>query len=268
MATVSHYRNGVPNWVDVAVPDLAAATAFYTGLFGWHAEDQGEEAGHYTMFSIDGRSVAGMGPRRDDGAGPPLWGTYLSVGDLDSTLAAVEADGGTIVMPRMDVLTAGSMAIAVDPSGALVHFWQPGDHIGCERVNEPNTVVWNELTTRDPGAAMTFYSAVVGWEFEPMDHDEPGGYQLIKAHGRTVAGLLPMVGDDWGDRDSHWMTYFACDDVEVIGARAVTLGGAVAVEPFDTAVGRVAVLTDPAGNAFSVIAMAGDPDDPEEGWAD
>jgi predicted enzyme related to lactoylglutathione lyase len=40
------------------------------------------------------------------------------------------------------------------------------------------------------------------------------------------------------------------------------------VEPFDMPVGRVAVLNDPGGNAFSVIALAGEPDDPNEGWAD
>lgn len=267
MATVSHYRNGVPNWVDVAVPDIGAATEFYTGLFGWIAEDQGEEAGHYTMFSIDGKSVAGMGPRQGDG-GPPLWGTYLSVGDLDSTLGAVEADGGTILMPRMDISTAGSMAIVVDPAGAIVHLWQPQDHIGCERVNEQNTLVWNELTTRDPGAAMPFYTAVVGWEFEPMDHGDPGGYQLIRSHGRVVGGLLPMVGEEWGDLESHWMAYFACEDVEAIASRAAELGGAVSVQPFDTAVGRVAVLNDPGGNAFSVIALNGEPEDPNEGWID
>jgi predicted enzyme related to lactoylglutathione lyase len=268
MATVSHYRNGVPNWVDVAVPDLAAATRFYTELFGWDAEDQGEDAGHYTMFSIDGQSVAGMGPRQGEGGGPPLWGTYLSVGDLDSALVAVEADGGTIAMGRMDVLDAGSMAVVVDPSGALVHLWQPGDHIGCERVNEPNTLVWNELATRDPGAVMPFYTAVVGWEFEPLDHDDPGGYQLIKSHGRIVGGLVPMVGEDWGDLGSHWMTYFGCADADALAARAGELGGAVSVEPFDMPVGRVAVLNDPGGNAFSVIALAGEPDDPNEGWAD
>ena len=53
-------------------------------------------------------------------------------------------------MPRMDVFTSGSMAVAVDSSGAAVSFWQAGDHIGSERVNEVNTLVWNELTTRDP----------------------------------------------------------------------------------------------------------------------
>ena len=73
MAIVTKYRNGCPSWVDVAVPDVPAAAAFYSSLFGWEAEDQGEEAGHYTMFSIGGRAVAGMGPKQGD-TGPPFVG--------------------------------------------------------------------------------------------------------------------------------------------------------------------------------------------------
>ena len=267
MPTVTSYRNGVPSWVDVAVPDLAEATAFYTGLFGWDAADQGEEAGHYTMFSIDGASVAGMGPQQGE-AGMPLWGTYLTVHDLDAALAAIGTAGGAIVMDRMDIFTSGSMAIATDTSGALVHLWQPGDHIGSERVNEPNTLVWNELTTRDAAAAMAFYSAVVGWEFVPLDADDPDGYQLIRSHGRVVGGVLPMVGDDWGDLPSHWMVYFAVEDADATAARATELGGSMSVPPFDLPVGRVAVLNDPAGNAFSVMAAAGPLEDPNVGWTD
>ncbi len=80
MATVTRYRNGVPSWADVAVTDPAAGAAFYTGLFGWDAEDQGEEAGGYHMFRVDGRSVAGLGPKQTDEA-MPLWSAYVSVAD-------------------------------------------------------------------------------------------------------------------------------------------------------------------------------------------
>lgn len=252
MPTVTKYRNGVPNWVDVSVPDVGRGAEFYAGLFGWHAEDQGNAAGNYTMFSIGGRSVAGLGPRHGD-AFAPLWGTYVSVDDLDATVSAAEANGGTTVVPPMDVMVAGRMSVVSDPSGAIVHLWQPVDHIGCELVNEANTLVWNELTTRDAASATAFFSSVLGWEFAPMDESAPDGYQMITAHGRQIGGLMPMVGDEWGDLPSHWMVYFQVADVGAIGSRAIELGGSVPVPPFDTPAGQISVLNDPFGNAFSVI---------------
>lgn len=266
MAIVTKYRNGCPSWVDVAVPDVPAAASFYSSLFGWEAEDQGEQAGHYTMFSIGGRAVAGMGPKQGE-MGPPLWATYVSVDDLDSTIASIPGAGGTIVMPRMDIFTAGAMALAVDSSGAAVSFWQAGDHIGSERVNEVNTLVWNELATRDPVRSISFYSAVLGWEFEPLDPSDAGGYQMIKCNDRVVGGMLPMVGDVWGDMTSHWMAYFGTDDTDTTAARAEELGGSISVQPFDISAGRIAVLNDPAGNAFSVITMSGPTDEIATGIA-
>ncbi|MEM9746094.1 MAG: VOC family protein [Actinomycetota bacterium] len=268
MATVTRYRNGVPSWADVAVSDIPACTAFYTSLFGWDAADQGPESGHYTMFSADGQSVAALGPKQDD-QGMPLWNAYVTVDDLDSVVASVEGGGGSIVMPRIDVMTSGSMAIITDPSGAVVSLWQPGDHIGAERVNEPNSICWMELTTRDAAAAMTFFGDLLGWSFQGVDESESavGGYQMVMVGDRIVGGVLPMEGDDWGDLPSHWMVYLAVADTDATVAKVIELGGAVSVPPFDTPIGRTAVVNDPDGNAFSVINLAAGVDDLPDGVA-
>lgn len=267
MANVTKYRNGVPSWADVAVGDTAACVRFYEALFGWNGEDQGPEAGGYHMFRIDGRSVAGLGPKRSDEQ-PPLWSAYISVDDLDATLAAAEAAGGTVVMPRIDVMTSGSMAVVIDPTGAGVSFWQPGDHIGAETVNVPNTLAWHELTTRDPQKAMAFYATTLGWTFQAMPEGQGAdGYQMVMVGDRVVAGIMPMEGDEWGDMPSHWMVYFAVADTDTSADRVTELGGAVSVPPFDMTVGRMAVCNDPDGNAFSIIAFAGPPDGIESGIA-
>lgn len=273
MATVTRYRHGVPSWADVAVSDTAGGAEFYSSLFGWEAEDQGAEAGGYHMFRIDGAAVAGLGPKQTDEA-MPLWSAYISVDDLDATLTAAEATGAAVVMPRMDVLTSGSMAIVADPTGAIVSFWQPGDHIGAERVNEPNTLSWHELTTRDPQAAMDFYGTVLGWTFQPIPGDQgsesgggPPGYQMVMVGERVVAGIMPMEGDDWGELPSHWMIYVAVDDTDEVADRIGELGGAVSVPPFDIAVGRIAVCNDPDGNAFSIISFSGPADTIDDGIA-
>jgi predicted enzyme related to lactoylglutathione lyase len=50
------------------------------------------------------------------------------------------------------------------------------------------------------------------------------------------------------------MVYFAVEDTDATAARATELGGAVRVEPFDSSAGRIAVVADPQGAAFSIIS--------------
>ncbi len=56
------YPHGTFCWADLATTDLAAAKAFYGGLFGWTDEDRptGEGRPDYTMFLLDGHAVAGL----------------------------------------------------------------------------------------------------------------------------------------------------------------------------------------------------------------
>ena len=71
------------------------------------------------------------------------------------------------MMPPMQVMDAGSMAIFADPTGAAFSAWQAGEHIGARVCNEPDTFSWNELVSRDVEAAKPFYSSVFGWTTNP-----------------------------------------------------------------------------------------------------
>jgi predicted enzyme related to lactoylglutathione lyase len=58
--------------------------------------------------------------------------------------------------------------------------------------------------------------------------------------------------EEWEGVPPHWMTYFAVDDTDATCAAILDAGGAVGIEPFDTALGRVAVVNDPQGAVFMV----------------
>jgi predicted enzyme related to lactoylglutathione lyase len=74
--------------------------------------------------------------------------------------------------------------------------------------------------------------------------------------GRNVAGMLPIVGEQWpADLPSHWMVYFAVDGCDAAAANVAELGGAVTVPPTDIPVGHLSVLNDPLGVVFSIIRM-------------
>lgn len=73
----------------------------------------------YTNLLRDGQLVAGMGGQQPGMQGaPPIWSTYVAVTDIDETSKEVEAAGGVVMMPAMDVMDVGRMAIYGDPTGS------------------------------------------------------------------------------------------------------------------------------------------------------
>jgi predicted enzyme related to lactoylglutathione lyase len=250
---MTSYRPGTPSWVDELTPDPAASEGFYTGLFGWQVEDQGPEAGGYRMCRLSGKPVAGLSPLYQPGM-PPAWTTYVTVEDADTTAKIVEESGGQVLIEPMDVLDVGRMAMFTEPTGAAFAVWQPKLHQGAGLVNEPGTLCWTELTTRNPDDTVDFHRAVFGWEAKREQMGDVG-YTTWYLGDRPIGGLMAM-DDRWpSDVPSHWMVYFAVDDADRSAARAAELGGAIVVPPADLPVGRFAALTDPHGAAFSIIKM-------------
>lgn len=263
MPVMTSYRHGVPSWVDVSAPDVDASAAFYSSVFGWEtAPDMGPDAGGYRLFMLDGRVVAGIGPLHE---GHPSWSTYINVTDVDEVAGRVAGLGGAVVVPPMD-LPAGSgrMAFAVDPTGGYFAMHQAGpNHFGAAVVNEPGALAWNELNVRDVPTATAFYDALFGWTSTPMDPNEMEGYQLVNVSGRPVAGVMAMDDSFPAEVPTNWVTYFAVADLADTVARCTAAGGTAVVPPFDTPVGQMAVLQDPAGAVFSIgqFTAIDDPND-------
>jgi predicted enzyme related to lactoylglutathione lyase len=249
MTETTAHAPGTPSWVDIGVPDIGAAAAFYTALFGWDTEDMGEEAGHYTMCTLRGKAVAAIGPAMNPG--PPAWMTYITVASVDETAAKIGEAGGTVVAPPMDVMTAGRMAVASDPTGAFFSIWQPGESIGAEIVNEPGTLCWNELNTRDVDTALAFYEQVFGLKAERSDM-----YNEFHLDDRVVGGCMQMPAMIPAEVPAHWLAYFAVENIEASTAKAKDLGAMAMVEVMDAGdIGRFSVLGDPMGAVFAVIQL-------------
>jgi uncharacterized protein len=250
MAEFTEYKPGTPSWVDLQTADVDKGTEFYTKLFGWETQDLGPEAGGYRFFTKSGKLVAGAGPKMMDEA-PSNWMTYVAVTDADSVAAKVKDKGGKVLAEPMDVMTAGRMGVFADTTGAVFGVWQARDHKGAQVANEPNSWSWNELQTRDAGAAKAFYKDVIGWEptaFEGMD------YTIFNVDGKSVAGCMEMGDQIPKDVPPHWLSYFEVADADATVAKAKELGATVFMEPTDIPkVGRFAVVADPQGAVFGVI---------------
>jgi uncharacterized protein len=253
---------GTPSWVDLGSPDPDASAEFYSGLFGWDVgEPGGPDTGGYRMAMLRGRPVAGIGASQAEGA-PPWWTTYVTVDDADATAKVVEEAGGTVVVPPMDVMEFGRMAVFSAPGGATFSVWQPGLHHGAGIVDEPGTLTWNELMVRDLPKAKEFYQKVFGWGAKETDMGGGVVYTTWQLNDRSIAGAMPMVGDQWpAELPDHWMVYFNVDDCDETVAKAKELGAKVAHPPTDVpGVGRFSIINAPQGEVFSVLANPKDTD--------
>jgi len=257
MQEVTKYPHATFSWVDLNTTDAAGGKAFYTALFGWTFEDQPTGMGvDYTMFFLNGKSVAALSPMMPDmqeQGVPPTWNSYITVDDLEATTEKAEQAGAKVVMPPMDVLDAGRMSMIQDPTGGHVAFWSPGNHIGASLVNIPNTFVWNELATRDPEDAAQFYNTVLGWETQADSGPNP--YTMFVNNGRFAGGLLGM-DDSFGDMPTCWSVYFSVEDLDASVARVKELGGNILVESQNISeTDRFAVVQDPQGAVFNLMYM-------------
>lgn len=264
MAVRNEYEQGEFSWTDLMSHDMESASVFYRELFGWTCETQPTHGGPpYGMFRMNDHDVAGIGQMSDEMKAqgvPPVWNSYVNVEDVEATAANAKEAGAEITVPPMKVMEVGSLAYFKDPTGATVGLWQRGSHCGAGIVSEPGALCWNELVTRDPDRARAFYSQVFGWTYE-VHETGPSGYRIIKtaASGKLNGGVWKM-DDDWGDAPPLWMVYFAVADADASTARLKELGGSVSAPPFDTSVGKIAVVADPQGAMFSLIQLSSPPE--------
>jgi predicted enzyme related to lactoylglutathione lyase len=248
------YPEGTPNWVDLGTPDLDAAMLFYGRLFGWTFAGTDAEHGYYTLCLLDGLPVAGLGPQLGPEA-PSMWNTYLASADADHTAGRIRDAGGRVLVEPLDVAEAGRMLYAVDPTGAGFGVWQGKEHVGSRRTEEPGAPSWYELHTADGATADEFYRSVFDHEHEQIGDGRTFDYTVIRVGDRAVGGRLRVGRDDPSGVRPHWMTYFAVADADAAAAAVGATGGTVLREPVDSPHGRLAVVADPWGAAFTVIRL-------------
>lgn len=248
------WPEGAPCWVDLMVPDPPAAARFYQELFGWEAEEGAPEAGEYRTCMLHGRPVAGIGSPPPGDEVPTAWTTYLSVANINESVAKATAAGGQMLMAPVHVMSEGWLAVAADPTGAVFGMWQPGRHSGGRPDRQRGTLTWNECMTRDYEAAKTFYAEVFGYQVEEMGDASPFRYAVLRVDGENVGGVGELGADVPPEIPSYWLCYFSTGDTDTTVATATRLGARVLIAAWDSPHGRMAVLAGAQGEVFAVMA--------------
>jgi uncharacterized protein len=261
----SEYTPGEFCWVDLATTDVEAAKSFYGELLGVDYETapgDPEETGGYGFFVKNGKLLTGIGPVQSD-EGHSAWSSYVKVEDADATAEKAKAAGGTVFFGPADLPNdAGRVAMLRDPGGAFIGIVQQQRNPGAQLVNEPGTWNWNNLMTRDADQAAAFYGEVFGWTAKqpPGAPDWVWSWQLDgQRWPEGIAGMMRMGEEMPSEAPPYWQVYLVVEDADAAIEQTTAAGGRLIFGPQQVPSGRIAVLFDPQGAAFSII----EPDFPE-----
>jgi predicted enzyme related to lactoylglutathione lyase len=117
-------------------------------------------------------------------------------------------------------------------------------------------MVWAELVTPDLAAAERFYGGLFGWTFRTI-HTGDSEYAVALADGRPVGGLFQKPIPAGEHRQSAWLTFLSVRDVDGAKRAALAHGATLVHDSKSYPVrGRQAVLSDPEGAVFAILASS------------
>ena len=103
------------------VSDVEKAKEFYGKIFDWKFSDYG--AMDYVMINTGSEPGGGMMKKPDETPQFAL-SEYFLVDSIEDTLAKVEAAGGKLGVPKMEIPGMGWWALFLDPDGIPVGIFQ------------------------------------------------------------------------------------------------------------------------------------------------
>jgi hypothetical protein len=249
------WPDGTPCWADLGALNVAKATAFYSDVFSWTVHSGGLDTGGYSIAELNGRGVAGVGPKVGPPEAPMMWMTYQATSDANAIAAKIKGAGGQLITDPMDVMDVGRMAVAVDPAGALFGVWQARAFSGAQIVNEPGAMCWSEQMSWDLEGSKAFYASVFDYEYGDVSGDF--SYATFKVDGGDVGGIGGLHAGVPADTPAGWRLYFGVADTDASVARVQANGGSVIREPIDHPYGRMSTVADDQGALFSLLGVPG-----------
>jgi uncharacterized protein len=257
-------------WYELMTPDANVAAAFYGSVVGWKIAGQPAPLPDGRDYRMIGRSDGGaaggvlaLTPDMLKHGARPLWICYLQVVDVDAAMREIVADGGTVLMPRMD-LPVGTIAMVTDPLGTPFYVMAPIPPPGRPAaisdvfdVKATQRVRWNELASPDLARAKRFYARHFKFQFNDVMPMGPLGDYCFIDHDGVRVGAMMQKPD--ASAPGSWLLYFAVASVAAAKSAIEAGGGKVTQSPHQVPGGDwILVATDPAGAAFGVVGPNGE----------
>jgi predicted enzyme related to lactoylglutathione lyase len=119
------------------------------------------------------------------------------------------------------------------------------------------SIGWWDLTVPDAESVRDFYTAVVGWQSEPIDMGGYSDFVMKTPAGAAVAGVCHARGVN-ADLPPYWLPYVIVADLDASLQHCAEHGGSAVTEIKSGEDGsRYCVIQDPAGAVLTLMEMAG-----------
>lgn len=216
----------------IHTPDTARAKDFYSAVFGWTYESNGD------YHHIKGSSPAG-GITPGDTA---RMATSLAVPDAAAAVAKVRELGGTAPDPTRS--ESGWSVQVTDGHGGEIELWQPAEGFEDDNPKGAEGDVFYFVLPVANDEAKSFYTSVLGWELTPGSHS--GGWNI--ANVAPPGGLFVNAA---GTVD----LYFRVADVDA-AKDLIRQAGGTAGETQPNTHGHHAACRDDQGAMFSIGSLS------------
>lgn len=251
--SANNYRSGQFVWREILTSDTDATVRFYGEVIGWKSESMPMPDGNqYIMFKAGDTTVGGCMKLPAPGI-PSHWALYVSTTDVERSVAACTAAGGTVLMGPTPIPGMGAFATMQDPQGAVISVWR-GEKGDAERAADARPgrgeFCWEQLNTTDTKAAAEFYGKLFGWTHAPFSG---GGSDVFSAADVQVASYMnvPQPGVP-----AHWITYVVVDALAAANDRVTKQGGKVLMPKIDVPnVGSISVVQDNVGALLGLFEV-------------
>jgi uncharacterized protein len=245
-------------WYELMTPDAAGAQVFYSSVLDWKIADPANDGFDYreiqTSNGDDIGGLLGMTPDMIAGGAQPGWVGYITVPDVDSSIANIVQAGGKLFMPPRDLEGVGRFAMVGDPQGVPIYVMTSttGETSNAHGAL-PGQCSWNELTTSDPQAAVDFYTSQFGWtKGDVMPMGEMGDYLFLKLGERVLGAAMRNMA---GGPPPRWTYYFRVTRIDAAVDKVKAGGGQILHGPQEVPGGdQIIVGMDPQGAMFALVA--------------
>jgi uncharacterized protein len=213
-------------WRDLMTKDMAAAKQFYGELFGWQFATVKRNGRPYVLARTENGLVGGIVDVSSMPEAGAQWLSFISVADVDQTVALVQSDGGkTIVEPRN--LPIARVAVVTDPQGAPLAIAQLRRDLPDPIQPIRNHFFWQEYLARDADQALAFYRRLAGYQSAILATRLGIDYHVLRTT-RGRAGLFRLPEATVGI-EPNWLPYVLVADPAALAARVPALGGRILV---------------------------------------
>jgi predicted enzyme related to lactoylglutathione lyase len=243
-------RPGQVVWADLLTNDVAAASEFYSKVFGWEMKFNSDRS--YAHATLDGDPVAAIASytEGEEENAEGVWLMSISVRDVSSAQKAVNAAGGKVLEGPENLEGRGQFILVEDPRGAILMLLRASNGDPEDSTGDPSNWLWAELWTDDIAASTKFYEKVIGYKSVAVKGTTGKTYHVM---GRDQKPRVSVIKSPFDDVSPNWLPYVKVKDVDAVAIDVIKHGGKVLVPPErDDLNYHVAIVADPTGGVFAI----------------